>query len=135
MYLKHWESAASDPSREQMTMEERIGALAGLRRCTNCGGGFEPSKYSVRKQKDCSYRCKRALTVHHRMMAANCERSPVRRGCYYCQPPRNKTHISVIAPFTKRGLQKQHGEASLRGAEIAASHATPPSINGRSKSR
>jgi hypothetical protein len=47
----------------KVTIEKRSAPPAGSRRCTSCGRDFEPTKYSVHKQKYCSYGCKRRATV------------------------------------------------------------------------
>ena len=51
-----------------MTIEERTAPPVRLRQCINCGRDFEPTKYSVHKQKYCSYGCKRRATVARRSL-------------------------------------------------------------------
>src|SRR5262249_38055567 len=52
--------------REQSTTGQRTDAQAGWKQCTTCGKDFEPSKYCVRKQKYCSYQCKRSDWISRR---------------------------------------------------------------------
>jgi hypothetical protein len=60
-------TAESEHVRKQRTTGQRTDARAGSSQCTNCGKVFEPSKYTVHKQKYCSYRCKRSALASRKI--------------------------------------------------------------------
>ena len=55
-----------EQGQEQSTTGQGPDAREGLRPCATCGEAFEPSKYCARKQKYCSYRCKRNGRISRR---------------------------------------------------------------------